>query len=377
MGPMPPTTVKLQCPPDTDGIDTDGDGIVDNDNVCLHLGAGDGFVKMADGSVQYCFGFSDLNGVPPENTMMEGMLGAEFPAPTIAVKEGQKLYLNLTNVGMKMRPDLFDPHTVHFHGFPQAAPVFDGNPEASFGTNMGATFTFFYDLVEPGTYMYHCHQEATEHMQMGMLGNLYVMPKQNGTPHTYEGRTYTKFVYNDGDGSTGYDVEYPIQIGSFDPDFHKAELDIQPLPMALMKDKYPMLNGRGYPDTVNAGVLAPPDENGNKPSQKVNSRITATRGQRILLRISDLNVTRFYTLSSPGIPMKVVGVNARLLRSSTGANMYYDTNSVTLGGGEGVDVILDTANTAQGTYVLYTTNLNYLSNNQEDFGGMMTEIVIQ
>jgi len=31
---------------------------------------------------------------------------------------------------------------------------------------------------------------------------------------------------------------------------------------------------------------------------------------------------------------------------------------------------------AAGTYYLYTTNLNYLSNNQQDFGGMMTEIRI-
>ena len=128
---------------------------------------------------------------------------------------------------------------------------------------------------------------------------------------------------------------------------------------------------------MSTGTPAPPDENGNKPSQKINTLIKAQRGQRILLRISDLNVTRFYTLSSPGIPMKVVGVNARILRSSTGTNMYYDTNSVTLGGGEAVDVIMDTANVAPGTYVLYTTNLNYLSNNDEDFGGMMTEIVIQ
>ena len=29
-----------------------------------------------------------------------------------------------------------------------------------------------------------------------------------------------------------------------------------------------------------------------------------------------------------------------------------------------------------GTYFLYTTNLNFLSNNQEDQGGMMTEIVV-
>lgn len=52
------------------------------------------------------------------------------------------------------------------------------------------------------------------------------------------------------------------------------------------------------------------------------------------------------------------------------------TNSVDLGGGEAVDVILDTTDVEPGTYVLYSTNLNHLSNNEEDFGGMMTEIIV-
>jgi len=80
---------------------------------------------------------------------------------------------------MIMRPDLFDPHSVHFHGFPNASAVFDGLPESAVVINMGATLTYFYNLVEPGTFLYHCHVEATEHMQMGMLGNLYVRPAQN------------------------------------------------------------------------------------------------------------------------------------------------------------------------------------------------------
>ncbi len=368
--------VPIQCPPDTDGIDTDGDGIVDNDNVCVRLGAGDGFVRMADGRTVYTFGFSDLSGVPPEESFMQGMLGAEFTGPTIAVREGQRLYLNLTNVGMAMRPDLFDPHTVHFHGFPNASSIFDGMPDGSIAINMGGTLTYFYQLVEPGTFMYHCHAEATEHMQMGMLGNLYVMPKQDGTPYTYQGRTYTKFAYNDGDGSTGYDVAYPIQMGSFDVEFHDASWGVQPLPFALMKDDYAMLNGRGYPDTVNPNPLVPPVENGGKPSQKNSSLLRASQGQRILLRLSNLNVTRDYTLAC-SIPMEVVGHDARLLRSMTGQNLYYKTNSVTLGSGESSDVILDTSAVGPGTYLLYTTNLNYLSNYTEDFGGMMTEIVVE
>jgi hypothetical protein len=29
-----------------------------------------------------------------------------------------------------------------------------------------------------------------------------------------------KYAYNDGDGSTCYDAEYPLQIHGFDPNFH-------------------------------------------------------------------------------------------------------------------------------------------------------------
>jgi hypothetical protein len=50
---------------------------------------------------------------------------------------------------------------------------------------------------------------------------------------------------------------------------------------------------------------------------------------------------------------------------------------VNLGGGEAVDVILDTTQVEPGRYFLYTTNLDHLSNDKEDFGGMMTEIVVE
>ena len=391
--------VFVQCPGDSNG-----DAVIDSPDpqrpnaTCMHLSGGDGFVKMADGYLQYIFGFSDLTGVPPEQAMSTGMLAASFPAPTISLKQGQEFYLTLTNVGMVIRPDLFDPHSVHFHGFPQAAPVFDGMPEGSIAINMGSSITYYYNILEPGTFMYHCHVEATEHMQMGMLGNLYVAPAQNELPdgtvldshvHQNNATTQHRYVYNDGDGSTRYDVEIPIQLGSFDPAFHDASLTVQPLPFAEMRDKYAMLNGRGYPDTVNPAPLEPPvtpvsDPDPGKVSQRETSRVTATAGQKILLRLSNLSVTNFYTITALGLPMKVVGGGAAILRGPDpdgagplkGRDLYYDTNSVTLGGGEAADVIVDTTGVTPGTYFLYTTNLNYLSNNTEDYGGMMTEIVI-
>jgi FtsP/CotA-like multicopper oxidase with cupredoxin domain len=359
--------------------------------VCIHLVATDGFINMADklttdvpnGRLQYTFGFTNVTGLP--NNTSDAILpvtefGAEFPAPTISVKQGQEVYITLTNRSFALRPDLFDGHSVHWHGFPQAASIFDGEPMASFGVFPGSSFTYYYRPNDPGTYMFHCHVEATEHMQMGMLGNLYVRPLQDDNPGSCAG--FAGFAYNDGDCTTGYHVSYPIQLTSFDPDFHDADMNIQPLPFAAMEDRYPMINGRGYPDTINPAILSnsyADSPSGGKPSQKMNSIVTATQNQRILLRISSLATIRFYTLISPSIPMTIVGKDTRLLRATFGApppNLYYKTNSVTLGGGQSVDAIIDTAGVAPGTYYLYTSNLNELNNDKEDYGGMMTEIRI-
>jgi hypothetical protein len=149
----------------------------------------------------------------------------------------------------------------------------------------------------------------------------------------------------------------------------------------MMKDDYAMINGRGYPQTVNTAVLynTAADEGydtENRPSQKIHSLITATKGQKILLRISSVSTVDFFTVTVPGIPMKIVGTGSRLLRGPSGKDTSYMTSSVTLGGGETMDAILDTAAIDPGTYFLYTTNLNFLSNGTQDFGGMMTEIVI-
>lgn len=396
---------------------------------CMHIGAGDGFATMADGKVQYIFSYADLTGLKDgdaaskdgdlfDDAMKAGMLAAAWPAPLIALNEGEEFYLTLTNVGMMVRPDLFDPHTVHYHGFPNASAVYDGVPDNSVSINMGASFTYYYKQVEPGTFMYHCHVEATEHMQMGMLGNLYVRPGQDrmsngiilGThTHTNTGDadnspygnfpaiedidlnsngqfdegTHDKYTYNDGDGSTRYDVDYPIQLGMFDPEFHDASWTVQPLPFAMMWDRYPMINGRGYPDTINPNPLPSPTHpdcggscNMGVESQVESSLITANQGDRILLRLSNLNITVTHTLISPSIPMTVIGLDARELRSATLGPLHYTTNSVNLGGGMAADVILDTSGVAPGTYYLYASNLNHLSNYNEDFGGMMTEIVI-
>jgi hypothetical protein len=365
--------------------------------------------------------------VDPRLIMDVGVMNANQPAPMIAIDEDDELFLTLTNVGMIMRPDLFEQHTVHFHGYPNASSFYDGVPDASIAINIGGSFSYYYLAPDAGTYFWHCHISPPEHLQMGMVGQLYVRPRQNRVPvghslwaslaggsgltgadakgqqtdnrtacHT-EGILCTTpipavdtgatragdtngvptggYAYNDGDGSTYFDVEYPIQIHGFDPNFHFVGMTFNPESFTDMKDKYFLLNGRSYPDTVTAGTMTTQSTDGVlHASQPVPTIINIPLNGKALLRISMLDVTEYQTLATLGVPMKVVGVNARLLRDLAGNNEEYFTNSITVAGGESVDVILDATGIPAGKYFLYTPNLDHLSNDAENFGGLMTEV---
>jgi len=438
---------------------------------CQQISGGDGYATMGDGTQTYMFSFGPLsgladiaNGLPgtqfpnvfnapyvgpvlmpgdPATTglgfsyngaigqvpnldngglidghvdarpiMDIGVMNGNIPAPLIAIDEDDELFLTLTNVGMIMRPDLFEQHTVHFHGYPNASAFYDGVPDASVAINIGGSFTYYYLAPDAGTYFWHCHITPPEHLQMGMVGQLYVRPRQNRVSGSlYAGlqaqqgdlRTKcdsnsdilctnplppansavggAKYAYNDGDGTTAYDVEYPLQMHGFDPNFHFVGMTFNPEGFADMKDKYFLLNGRSYPDTVNPAPLQTQSADGvNHFSQPLNSIINIPAGKRALLRISSLDVSEYQTLASLGIPMHVIGINAKLLRDQAGNNMYYDTNSITLGGGESLDVILDATDTSKypsgSVFYLYTPNLDHLSNDAENFGGLMTEVRI-
>ena len=375
--------------------------------------------------------------VDARQIMDVGVMNGNIPAPLMAIDEDDEFFLTLTNVGMIMRPDLFEQHTIHFHGYANASAFYDGVPDASVAINIGGSFTYYYLAPDAGTYFWHCHITPPEHLQMGMVGQLYVRPRQNRVPSNTS--LYTAlltqqtdlrtacnggqdllcsnplpavntgaaapastvstdtaklatagYAYNDGDGSTYYDVEVPLQMHGFDPNFHFVGMTFNNEGFADMKDKYFLLNGRSYPDTVTTGPISTPSSDGvNHFAQPIPALVTMHAGQRALLRISDLAVTEYHTLASLGIRMHVVGYNARLLRDEDGNNMDYFTNSITLGGGESLDVILDsclarlipadpsskcTTPLPMGTYYLYTPNLDHLSNDAENFGGQMTEV---
>ncbi len=297
----------------------------------------------------------------------------QWPSPVIGVNQGQALYLTLTNIGFVGRPDLDDSHTIHWHGFRNPVSLFDGVPEVSIAVPPGRDFPYFYRPEHPGTYMYHCHFEDSEHVQMGMDGIVFVRPSQNGNTTYYPSGQY---AYNDADGSTGYDREWTLLLNEVDQRPHDNLIGVQEFVWSDYKPQYWIINGRAYPDTLK------PNQDPSLPQQPLSSLIQINSGERGLLRLVNLGYEQ-HTMQMTGITMTVVGEDATHLRGPGGASLYYDTANVYIGPGESRDVLF-TAPTHSGgpgpdVYLLKNRNYHKLSNGGAvdpltGLGGMVTEV---
>jgi FtsP/CotA-like multicopper oxidase with cupredoxin domain len=280
----------------------------------------------------YFFGFvpaSPTATIPQVVNTHKGQV--QIPAPIIGVNEGQSLGLTLTNVGLLGRPDLDDSHTVHWHGFRNPIALFDGVPEVSIAVPVNRDFRYFYRPQDPGTYMYHCHFEDTEHVQMGMTGVVFVRPAQNGNIALYPSG---KYAYNDGNGSTGYHREFALLLNELDTHPHDGLIAVQEFVWSDYRPNFWIINGRSYPDTVER------NNHPGFPRQPISSLIQVNAGERALLRLVNLGYEQ-HAMQLAGIPMKVVGEDATLLRGPApdNADLSYTTNTIYIGPGEARDVL--------------------------------------
>ena len=127
----------------------------------------------------YIFGFRNVTGLTDDQRINQKEK-AQHNAPFFWADQEQELRVQLTNLGLANRPDLVDSHTIHWHGFRNVIPFFDGEPTGSVSVPVGQYFTYVFRPHDPGTYMYHCHVEDVEHVTMGMTSLVFVRPIQNG-----------------------------------------------------------------------------------------------------------------------------------------------------------------------------------------------------
>ena len=242
--------------------------------VYRHFAATDGWIYLPgenlpyhpdnlapDGLTTYVFGFRDVTSIEADrDKVFNQKMKCQLTSPMFWLdewrSEGEQgltdFTLKLTNLGLQIRPDLIDAHTLHFHGFRNAIPIFDGEPHSSVGVPIARDLTYFYRPHDPGTYMYHCHFEETEHVHMGMIGPCFVTPIQNNGVGTIPPG---KYVYNDGvqptdPRSTAYDREYVMLISEIWTESHWCDSHVQLPEWSDYNPEFYLLNGRAYPDTL-------------------------------------------------------------------------------------------------------------------------------
>jgi manganese oxidase len=349
--------------------------------VQLALAATDGHITMPGRGPLYIFGFIAVP-LSASITQLEATYKgkAQHVAPILDVAQGTDILITLSNLGLVGRPDLIDSHTIHWHGFRTPSVAFDGVPEVSIAVPISRQFTYFYRPHNPGTYMYHCHFEDVEHVQMGMTSIVFVRPLQDGTTSFDPlGRT-TTYAYNDGDGSTAYDRHFAILLNEIEERQHDADELIQEFIMTDFKPQYFTLNGRVYPQTIL------PNGDPSLPYQPVSSLVQVNPGDRVLLRLANLGYLQ-HAMQLPGIPLKVVGEDATLRRSPAGVDTSYVTNTLFLGPGEARDVLFTAppfssampvsadARGSYNTYMFKNRDFRKLSNHgAAGLGGMATEV---
>jgi hypothetical protein len=358
-----------------------------------------------DGLNTYVFGFRNVTNLDP--TLRAGQkLKAQHSAPMFWVDQydgANEFKLDLTNLGLGLRPDLTDAHTVHWHGFRNVIPFFDGEPTSSVAVPVNRVFRYIYRPRDPGTYMFHCHVEDVEHVHMGMTGIVFVRPALG-----------PNYAYND--PATFFDRQFVMFLSEVWAEAHWADSHIQLPDWTDYRADFGLLNGRVYPDTLApngsidpfhperdaSGDLIPPGGWGaghdHLQYQPLSALVRCLGGEKVLLRFANLGFKEA-AMTLAGIRMHVVGKDATPMvgRSSaatpfppfprTGVDTSYWAETVSMGAGESIDAIftapaydaaLPTFADEKGSYNRYVLyNRRYaMSNNLAagGFGGQRTEV---
>jgi FtsP/CotA-like multicopper oxidase with cupredoxin domain len=213
-----------------------GTGLVCTTGTSFDLVAKSGYVETPDGNSVYMWGFA--------NNASGGSF--QIPGPNLCVNEGDSVTVHLRNglTGASAEPvSIVFPGQVGVSaGSTGSAGLF--TREAPVGGDVTYTFT----ASNPGTYLYESGTDPQKQVEMGLYGALIVRPAACAptTCNAY-----------DGTGTT-FDPrrEYLVVLHEFDPDLHRAVLNNQPYDRGKLHNRYFTVNGRSFPDTLQANNVS-------------------------------------------------------------------------------------------------------------------------
>lgn len=292
------------------------------------------WLTMADGTKVFAFGYTDQPNGP-----------AKIPGPTLIVDQGDTVNLTLVNdqdpTKTKYNP-AGDGHTIHLHGL-DLPSQYDGDPMTAPSGGVvfqGQKYTYHFVAQYPGTYYYHCHMSAAEHIQMGMYGAIIIRPK--GQPN----RAYPN--------TPAFDKEYTLVLSEMDSTAHQMVYNQlyhggPSFNWTKYQADYFLINGKSFPDTMS----------------DPNTNIVATVGQTVLVRLINTG-NEDHAMHSHGFHFLVIGTDGRPL-----ASPYYK-DTLDIAPGETYDILF--VLNQPGRYMFHDHFEQNTTNNGLYPGGMITMI---
>jgi FtsP/CotA-like multicopper oxidase with cupredoxin domain len=400
--------------------------------VVYNLYATDGYVEMADGLPVYAYGYiggregvaftyttsyctgdglSRTCGRPTNVTVAGGAVApqggpwtgqdaqfagnAQFPAPIIYATVGDVVEIRLKNLGVTAQPNApNDPHSIHLHGLDvdaanggvpetsvaavpanlcaDGSTAADGNCASGFAPAAGNVIVYTFTPTHAGTYMYHCHQEADIHVNMGEFGALVVYNPGDPAAATGPGMGMGGNLYG-----VHYDKDFVLLLGEFDIRGHADEegtyvpggllppntWDPDPFNWALYQPQYWFINGLSFPNTIHTDfpsgytfsewLAAHP---GYDPlitgSVSTPNAFWGTPGEKALIRVINMGFET-QPMQMHGYHGKVIGSDARAWDWATAPQSKLnkkgvrpfgeglEKNTLTIGSGETYDWLID------------------------------------
>ncbi|HEX4746707.1 MAG TPA: multicopper oxidase family protein [Gaiellaceae bacterium] len=182
-----------------------------------------------------------------------------IPGPTLKIPEGATVTVHVRNEG-----DL--EATVHWHGL-RLENRYDGTHDTQAPIPVGETFTYEVHVPDPGAYWYHPHIREDYGQEMGLYGNIHVVPA---------------------------DPEYW-------PPVHRE--------LFLTLDDVLIEDGRvaGFSQSETTHVAMGRFGNVMLVSGESDLALTAKRGEVVRLYFTNTANTRVFNVTLPGARMKLVG----------------------------------------------------------------------
>jgi FtsP/CotA-like multicopper oxidase with cupredoxin domain len=279
----------------------------------FNLDAAPAYLTQPDGQAVYSWGYGCQTGSAPtflpaaiQPSGSNGCSAMQVPGPTLIVNEGDTVTVNLTN----NLPPSAGNTSILFPGFKVTAT--SGVPgllaqEAA----PGATVTYTFTAVSPGTRAYYSGTQGDLQVEMGLYGAIIVLPA-----HAVKGTSCTNDLQDGNDAArshwkesdfrlstsayddphTCYDREYLFQFSEIDPAIHlQAEEQVAARTAAgcvagaagcslnvstePYHPAYFMINGRSMPDDMDPNYAV------QYPHQPYNGNPHMHPGEQVLLRI--------------------------------------------------------------------------------------------